>query len=48
MSTFDTAAVISLIATKAMEYQELAQSFAKSRFLLASVEYGQNDEETEA
>lgn len=26
----------------------MAESFAKSRFLLASIEYGQNDEESEA
>ena len=41
-------AVISLIAGKAQSFQPFAESFAKSRFLLYSVEFGQNEEEAAA
>lgn len=40
--------VIGLIASKMQEYKVLADNFVKSRFLLASVEYGQNEEEMQA
>lgn len=48
MRKFDETAIIQMIAAKAQEYQTLAESFAKSRLLLASVEYGQNEEESSA
>ena len=48
MAKFDVNKVISLIANKAQGYQTMAQNFAKSRFLLAAIEYGQNEDETEA
>lgn len=48
MSGFDSSTIISLIAAKAMGYKDMAESFAKSRFLLAATEYGENDEEMEA
>ena len=38
----------SLIASRAKEFQDFAESFARSRFLLHSTEFGQNNEETEA
>ena len=45
MSTFNTSAVISLIASKAQGYRSMAEGFARSRFQLASIEYGQNEDE---
>jgi len=48
MSMIGTAAIINLIAQRAKNYESMARNFAQSRFLLASIEYGQNEAETEA
>lgn len=48
MRKFDTNQIIAQISSKAQSFQPLAESFAKSRFLLATIEYGQNEEETAA
>ena len=48
MAKFDTSIIVRLITEKACEYQTMAQNFARSRFLLAAIEYGQNEEETKA
>ena len=48
MSIIDTASIINLVAQKAKAYEPIARNFAQSRFLLASIEYGQNEEEIDA
>lgn len=48
LAKFDPSVIIALIASKAQDYQSMAENFAKSRFLLASIEYGQNEDETRA
>lgn len=48
MAKFDDGAIIELISSEAHKYQQMAENFAKSRFLLASIEYGQNEDEAQA
>lgn len=48
MNAACSADILALIAGKAEGFKEMAENFAKSRFLLASIEYGQNEEEMSA